>query len=147
MSTSNSSSSSSGVKEQVLSWLQDEESLVTSQRIQQQCRRYNNDNDNNDNNDDGHAISRYEGSQLLRELFMDGVREGDGSNNNSNSNNKYIPTLCTINEYTTPVSSDKKGGLPHEYKTTGTLPFTLRYVTLRYVTLRYVEQQTTNGME
>ena len=116
---STSSSSSSGVKEQVLSWLHDDESLVTSQRIQQHCRNYNNDNDNDNNDDDGHAISRYEGSQLLRELFLDGVRE-DGSNSNSNSNNKYIPTLCTINEYTTPVSSDNQGGIPHEYKTTGT---------------------------
>ena len=142
---------------QVLSWLHDEESLVTSQRIQQHCRKYNDDNDNNDDNNDadndngdGYALSRREGSDLLQELFIDDDASASGDENSS----KYIATICTAESFmtktntkpvtdaiVTPVKGNRGGSDSDsgtatatgggEYKTTGTL-YVIRNVEYQY---------------
>eukprot|EP00751_Fragilariopsis_kerguelensis_P014721 CAMPEP_0170777352 /NCGR_PEP_ID=MMETSP0733-20121128/11730_1 /TAXON_ID=186038 /ORGANISM="Fragilariopsis kerguelensis, Strain L26-C5" /LENGTH=551 /DNA_ID=CAMNT_0011120539 /DNA_START=16 /DNA_END=1671 /DNA_ORIENTATION=+ len=101
--TSSAVTVNAAVKERVLSWLHDDEALVTSQRIQQECRKYDDENDSTE----GQALSRYEGSQLLNALFVAGEEEISQEDSHGNiSSNKYIATLCTIHEYTTPVILD-----------------------------------------
>ena len=83
-------------KEQVLSWLHDEESLVTSQRIQQHCQKDSDDGNGNgnddatenddDDDDEDLLVNRREGSLLLREIY-----ETDPCN--------YVATLCTFETF------------------------------------------------
>ena len=116
-----SSSSSTLLKEQVLAWLHgDNESVVTCQTIQQDGRCYEDTaGEDDDDADTGHAVSRYEGSQLLAEIY----RNGRKTANNNNSDNTYIATLCIKRDYTTPVTPDSTGGVAHDYKTTGTYSY------------------------
>jgi len=95
-------------KEQVLSWLDDEESLVTSQRIQQHCR--NSNEDGADANDDGHALSRRAASDLLQEVFLLGA-------SSCGQQDKYVATLCTADTF---IGNDDNSGSDDGYKTTGT---------------------------
>ena len=115
------SSSSTLLKEQVLAWLHgDNESVVTCQTIQQDGRCYEDTAGEDDDDDDtGHAVSRYEGSQLLAEIY----RNGRKMSANNNSDNTYIATLCIKRDYTTPVTPDSTGGVAHDYKTTGTYSY------------------------
>ena len=125
--TSSAGNVNAAVKERVLSWLHDDEALVTSQRIQQECRQFDDENDASE----GQALSRYEGSQVLTALFDAGEEKEEEDSHGNITNNKYIATLCTVHEYTTPVILDDnmwgdgqggEGGMEHtdEYKTTGT---------------------------
>ncbi len=61
---------SATMKEQVLAWLDEEETYVTAQRISQ--------------TNDGGGLSRRAASDLLREIY-------DGNNSG-----KYVPTLCSV---------------------------------------------------
>ena len=115
------SSSSTLLKEQVLAWLHgDNESVVTCQTIQQDGRCYEDTagDDDDDDADTGHAVSRYEGSQLLAEIYRNGRKTA-----NDNTSNAYIATLCLKREYTTPVTPDSTGGVAHDYTTTGTYSY------------------------
>eukprot|EP00537_Pseudo-nitzschia_pungens_P001208 CAMPEP_0172370164 /NCGR_PEP_ID=MMETSP1060-20121228/36716_1 /TAXON_ID=37318 /ORGANISM="Pseudo-nitzschia pungens, Strain cf. cingulata" /LENGTH=547 /DNA_ID=CAMNT_0013095357 /DNA_START=21 /DNA_END=1664 /DNA_ORIENTATION=+ len=83
-STTANNNATGMAEQQVLSWLHDEESLVTSQRIQHHCV-FGMDSES-ESDETERPISRREGSELLRKLF-----EKDPS--------KYVATVCTVERF------------------------------------------------
>jgi hypothetical protein len=93
-------------KEEVLSWLNDEESLVTSQRISQSSYS----DGNGLQQQSSSLLSRKDGSNILKDVLLEN-EDGDGNNKN-----KYTPIVCTM-KTTTVVNTSDEASSP--YKRTG----------------------------
>lgn len=74
------------MKDQVLSWLNDEETVVTAQRISQTTTRTTTNN-NDDNSSGGGGLSRKDASELLKTIWNEVEDEDD---------EKYLATICTM---------------------------------------------------